>query len=108
MAADLVAYDLADPAWRPFNSAARQLVYAETGRGLRHVWVGGERIVANGRSTRVDESAVMRQIEAIMPRVRRDLDALARQADLVEPAMRALQARAFATDVGYDRYLPRA
>jgi 5-methylthioadenosine/S-adenosylhomocysteine deaminase len=108
MAADLVAYDLADPAWRPFNSAARQLVYAETGRGLRHVWVSGERIVADGRSTRIDEAGVLRQVEAMMPQVRRDIDALARQADLVEPAMRAIQARAFATDVGYDRYLPRS
>lgn len=108
MAADLVAYDLSDPAWRPFNSAARQLVYAETGRGLRHVWVGGERIVADGRSTRIDEARLMRQVEAIMPRVRRDIDALARQADIVEPAMQAIQARAFATDIGFDRYLPRS
>jgi cytosine/adenosine deaminase-related metal-dependent hydrolase len=108
MAADLVAYDLSDPAWRPFNSAARQLVYAETGRGLRHVWVGGERIVADGRSTRVDEAGVIRQVEAMMPRVRQDIDALARQADIVEPAMQAIQARAFATDIGFDRYLPRS
>ncbi len=107
MAADIVAYDLTDPAWRPFNSAARQLVYAETGRGLRHVWVGGDRIVADGRCTRIDEAGLARRLDAIMPAVGRDLDELARQADIVEPVMRKIQARAFATDLGYDRYLAR-
>ena len=108
MAADIVAFDLSDPAWRPLNSIALQLVYAETGRGLRHVWVGGRRIVQDGRCVTIDEAALGRSIDALMPRVRRDLDALARQADRVEPAFQAIQARAFATDLGYDRYLARS
>ena len=108
MAADFVAYDLADPAWRPFNSAARQLVYAETGRGLRHVWVGGDRIVRDGCCTRIDEADLMRRVEAIMPEVGRELDDLARKADIVEPFMQRIQARAFAEPLSYDRYLNRS
>src|SRR5439155_18830734 len=32
--ADLVLLDLADPAYMPFNSAVRQLVYADSGRSI--------------------------------------------------------------------------
>ncbi len=108
MAADLVAYDLSDPAWRPLNSAARQLVYGETGRGLRHVWVGGRPVVREGFCVDVDEARLAEQIDAIMPAVQHDLDRLAQQADRVEPALRAIQARAFATELGYHRYLYRS
>ncbi len=107
MAADIVAYDLSDPAWRPLNGVASQLVYAETGRGLAHVWVGGRHVVRNGRCTTIDEAALGRQVEEMMPRVRRDLDSLAKGADRVEPSFRAIQDRAFAAELGYDRYLPR-
>ena len=107
MAADMIAYDLADPAWRPLNSVARQLVYSETGRGLRHVWVGGRRVVKDGRCATLDETELGRRLEAIMPGVRRDLDVLSRKADLVEDAFRAIQDRAFGCDLGYDRYLWR-
>ncbi|WP_170149711.1 amidohydrolase family protein [Rhodoplanes roseus] len=107
MAADLVAYDLDDPAWRPFNSAARQLVFAETGRAIRHVWVAGRQVVRDGRCATYDESKLTRDLAAAMPMVRRDLDALASAADVIEPAFQAIQSRAFSTELGYDRYLPR-
>src|SRR5262249_52408119 len=41
--ANLVFLDLADPAWRPLNSAVRQLVYGETGRAVRHMMLAAER-----------------------------------------------------------------
>ncbi|MGH9811410.1 MAG: amidohydrolase family protein, partial [Terriglobia bacterium] len=43
--ADLLLFDLSDPAWKPLNSAVRQLVYAESGRGLRTVIVDGQVVV---------------------------------------------------------------
>lgn len=107
MAADMVAYDLSDPAWWPLNGVARQLVYAETGRGLRHVWVGGRLVVEDGQCRTIDEAVLGARIEEIMPRVRRDIDDLAGQADRVEGSFRAIQERAFATELGYDRYLSR-
>lgn len=107
MAADMLAFDLSDPAWRPLNSVARQLVHAESGRGLRHVWVGGRQIVREGCCITVDEAALARDIDRLMPRVRADLDALGVAADPVERHFREIQRRAFATDIGYDRYLSR-
>jgi 5-methylthioadenosine/S-adenosylhomocysteine deaminase len=107
MQADLVAYDITNPAWRPFNSAARQLVFAETGLGVRHVWVAGRQIVADGRSTMIDESALMRRLNETMPGVRKDIDALSANADKVESAFQAIQAKAFKRPMLYDRYLAR-
>jgi cytosine/adenosine deaminase-related metal-dependent hydrolase len=107
MQADLVAYDITNPAWRPFNSAARQLVFAETGVGVRHVWVAGRQIVAGGRSTMVDESALLRRLNDAMPVVRKDIDVLSASADKVESAFQAIQAKAFKRPMLYDRYLAR-
>jgi cytosine/adenosine deaminase-related metal-dependent hydrolase len=74
--ADVVLIDLADPAWRPFNSAVRQLVYSESGRAVRTVIVDGRVVVENGRVVTVDERALGEEIAALMPRVRSDVDRL--------------------------------
>jgi 5-methylthioadenosine/S-adenosylhomocysteine deaminase len=107
MQADFVAYETTHPSWRPFNSAARQLVFSETGLGVRHVWVAGRQIVADGQSTLVDEKALLRQLNETMPRVRRDIEALSANADKVEDAFQAIQSKAFARPMLYDRYLAR-
>ena len=43
--ADLVLIDLNDTAYLPYNSAARQLVYTETGRGIDSVIVDGRMVI---------------------------------------------------------------
>jgi cytosine/adenosine deaminase-related metal-dependent hydrolase len=47
--ADLVLLDLTDPAWLPLNSATRQLVFSEAGRGVDTVLVDGRVVVRGGR-----------------------------------------------------------
>jgi 5-methylthioadenosine/S-adenosylhomocysteine deaminase len=64
--ADLVLLDLDDIAYLPFNSAARQLVYTETGRGVTHVIVDGQ-VVIRGRSvTTLDEAALRQEVTDLM------------------------------------------
>ena len=43
MAADLMIFDLNEPAFVPLNSAVRQIVYAEAGRAVETVFVAGGR-----------------------------------------------------------------
>ena len=105
MEADFVACDLSDPSWQPFNSAARQLVFSEMGRSVRHVWVSGRQVVRDGRCTLVDENAIRRQLEAIMPTVRSDIDKLAARANAVDGAFQGIYERAAAERLGFDRYL---
>jgi 5-methylthioadenosine/S-adenosylhomocysteine deaminase len=107
MSADLVAYDLEDPAWRPFNSAARQLVFAETGRSVRQVWVAGRQVVRDGRCCTIDEQQLIRDVATIMPGVRTTLATLLDNAEKLRPSFEAIQKKAFGIDLGYDRYLSR-
>jgi 5-methylthioadenosine/S-adenosylhomocysteine deaminase len=106
MLADLLAVDLADPAYRPLNDLARQLVFAESGRGVRHVWVAGRHVVKDGRCTTVDEAGLMAEVESLMPAVRQDVTDLQRRAERLRPGLRRIMARAEAVARDEDRYLP--
>ena len=66
MLADLALIDLADLAYLPFNSAARQLVFSETGRGVHTVLVDGQTVLMNGRLTLVDESSFRQELADVM------------------------------------------
>ena len=66
MLADMVLLDLADPSFIPFNSAARQIVYAEGGRGVRTVIVDGRVVLEGGRLTTIDERALREEIAELM------------------------------------------
>jgi 5-methylthioadenosine/S-adenosylhomocysteine deaminase len=107
MRADLVALDLSDPAFRPLNSVARQLVYAETGRSVSHVWVDGRQVVRNGRSTTINESALLDEIADLMPEVSRQLEKLRRDANALSSIFATLQRQAWSGQMSYDRYLQR-
>jgi 5-methylthioadenosine/S-adenosylhomocysteine deaminase len=56
--ADLVVHDASAPQWAPPGDVALQLVWGTDGRSVRDVVVGGEVVVRDGRSTRVDEAAL--------------------------------------------------
>ena len=57
--ADMVLIDLTDPSFLPLNSALRQLVYTEGGRGVKTVIVGGRVVIDDGRLTTMDEAALI-------------------------------------------------
>jgi 5-methylthioadenosine/S-adenosylhomocysteine deaminase len=63
--ANLTFIDLTDPSWRPLNSGVRQLVYAETGRAVRHVMVQGNLVVSDGRMVSVDETRLGEDAERL-------------------------------------------
>ncbi|HEY9556415.1 MAG TPA: amidohydrolase family protein, partial [Acidimicrobiales bacterium] len=56
--ADLVVHDASGPQWAPDGDVALQLVWGTDGRTVRDVVVGGDVVVRDGRSTRVDELAL--------------------------------------------------
>jgi 5-methylthioadenosine/S-adenosylhomocysteine deaminase len=103
--ADLALLDLSDGAWVPFNSAVRQLVYGESGRGVRTVIVDGKVVVEQGRVNTVDERALREEIEGLMPRVRGDVDKLRAGYAEVRGHIDAAQSRARAVPLPMDRYV---
>jgi cytosine/adenosine deaminase-related metal-dependent hydrolase len=106
MAADLVLLDLSDIAYVPLNSAARQVVFAEAGRGVHTVIVDGEVLVANRRLTRLDEAALRGEVEEAMAAFRRDYAGVAARGAEAAPYLLDANARVARHDVGLDRYAP--
>ena len=107
MTADLMILDLKEPAFVPFNSAARQIVFAEAGRAVETVLVGGRPVVRNGKLVTVDEAALAAEMEKIAPAFRRDAQALAaRNTDLTAPLLNANR-EAWKVPLGFERYIGR-
>jgi cytosine/adenosine deaminase-related metal-dependent hydrolase len=107
MQADLVFFDLRDIAYVPFNSAARQVVFAESGRGVHSVMVGGELLLNAGRVTTIDEDALRAEAAAVMPGFRRDYARQAARAKLAEPWLLEANRRVAAHPLGPGRRLDR-
>ena len=107
MMADLMILDLRQPSFVPFNSAARQIVFSESGRAVETVLVGGRPVVRNGKLLTVDEAALAAEVEKLAPAFRRDAQALAaRNADLTAPLLSAGR-RAWKVPLGFERYIGR-
>ena len=108
MTADLMILDLKEPAFVPFNSAARQIVFSEAGRAVETVLVGGRPVVRNSKLVTVDEAALAAEVEEIAAAFRRDAQALAaRNADLIAPLLNANR-EAWKVSLGFERYIGRS
>jgi 5-methylthioadenosine/S-adenosylhomocysteine deaminase len=105
MAADLMILDLNEPAFVPFNSAARQIVFSEAGRAVETVFVGGRPVVREGRLVTVDEAALAAEAAGIAPGFRQEAAELAkRSADLIPPLLEGNRA-AWRVKLGFERYI---
>jgi guanine deaminase len=101
--ADLVLIDLTDPSWIPLNSALRQLVYTEGGRGVKTVIVGGRVVIRDGRLTTMDEAALHDEIMAVVPEFQRDYAAIKSRIERLQPYLQEAHRRIWAEDVGGNR-----
>jgi 5-methylthioadenosine/S-adenosylhomocysteine deaminase len=106
-AADLTILDLTEPAFVPFNSAARQIVFAESGRAVETVFVDGRPVVRGGKLVTLDETKLAAEAAELAPAFRRDAANLAaRNSDLVAPLLDANRA-AWKVPLGIHRYVGR-
>ncbi len=105
--ADLTLIDMSDPTWSPLNSAVRQLVHVEAGRGVRHVIVDGAVVVRDRRLTTIDEDEIYDAVEAVMPGFRRDFAAISERVKRLQPWLDAAHQRMVSTELEFDRiYIP--
>jgi cytosine/adenosine deaminase-related metal-dependent hydrolase len=106
--ADLIIIDLNDVAYLPYNSAARQLVYTEAGRGVESVIVDG-RVVINQRVVKtIDEDALRREVTDLMRHFIADYDAMVEARKSALPYMLDAHRRMWQPDIGMDRFINRA
>ncbi|MCW4153665.1 amidohydrolase family protein [Halomonas sp. 18H] len=91
--ADLVLYRLDGPAFTPLNDPLRQLVFGESGASIDSVFVEGERVVADGQLTRLDQRAISRRIEQAMTRLRPAIGEAEKQTERLRPAYERIWSR---------------
>jgi guanine deaminase len=104
--ADLALLDLHDPAFVPLNDAVAQLVYAESGRAVRHVIVDGQPVIRDGRAARIDEEALYGEIERLRPALAKELEAIRTRNARLLPYVEEAHRRTRALDVGLNRLAP--
>jgi 5-methylthioadenosine/S-adenosylhomocysteine deaminase len=105
--ADLVLIDLNDTAYLPYNSAARQLVYTESGRGIDAVIINGKMVLKDRRILTIDEDALRREVESLMRSFIDDYDAVVKSRARALPYMREAHRRMWEPDIGMNRFIAR-
>jgi cytosine/adenosine deaminase-related metal-dependent hydrolase len=105
--ADMVLIDLNDVAYLPYNSAARQLVYTEAGRGVESVVVDGRMVIKDRRVQTIDEDALRREVADLMRHFIKDYDEFVRTRQSALPHMLDAHRRMWNTDIGMNRFIGR-
>jgi 5-methylthioadenosine/S-adenosylhomocysteine deaminase len=77
-------------AYTPLNDVYGQIAYCENGSNVDTVLVDGEVVVEGGRSTLVDEDALMREAEALRRELDPDVDEETRRTRALEPNLRKM------------------
>jgi cytosine/adenosine deaminase-related metal-dependent hydrolase len=106
--ADLVLIDLNDTAYLPYNSAARQLVYTEAGRGVASVIIDGRVVMRERKVTTIDEDALRREVESLMRHFLADFDTVVKSRARALPYMREAHRKVWEADIGMNRLMGRA
>jgi 5-methylthioadenosine/S-adenosylhomocysteine deaminase len=106
--ADLILIDLNDVAYLPYNSAARQLVYTESGRGVETVMVDGRIVVKDRVVKSIDEDALRREVASLMRHFIADYDSVVESRKAALPYMLDAHRRMWEPDIGMDRFIGRA
>lgn len=104
MKADLALIDLTDYAYQPFNSAARQMVYSETGRGVDTVIVDGEIVLSGGKPVKVDWDRFRAELAEIMIKADADYAALAQRNAPAAPYLLDAARNVNRAPLGLNRY----
>lgn len=105
--ADLVLLDMKDPAYLPYNSAARQLVYTETGRAIDTVIIDGQVVVKDRKAQTIDEDALREEVVELMDGFRTDFDHIVKSRAAALPHMLKAHRRVWESDVGLQRFITR-
>jgi 5-methylthioadenosine/S-adenosylhomocysteine deaminase len=105
--ADLSLVDLATFSFVPFNSAARQLVFSETGSGVDTVLVDGEVVMERRRLQTIDEDELRQAVGVVMHGLKHDYAAVRARFENLHPYLLAAWRRAWQEDVGMQQYVGR-
>ena len=87
----------------PLNSALRQIVYTEGGRGVHTVIVDGRVVIRDRRLVTMDQTALFAQIMEVVPQFQKDFAEISTRIARLKPYLDEAHRRIWAEDVGGDR-----
>ena len=99
--------DLKDVAYLPYNSAARQLVYTETGRSITTVIIDGRIVVKDRVVQTIDEDALRREVAGMMKSFVPEYEEMVRKRAVALPYLMEAHNRVWATDLKLHRFIAR-
>ncbi len=102
--ADLVCYDLDATTLTPLNHPVRQIVYGERGAAIREVFVDGRHVIRNGRNAMVDETKLLREMQAAHAEMADTLVSSQADAAPFHDALTRVYLRALACPIAHDHY----
>ena len=105
--ADLVLLDMNDTAYLPYNSAARQLVYTETGRGIDTVIIDGRIVIENRKATTIDEAALRAEVKGMMKSFIPEYEEILKARAVALPYLRQAHDQVWAAPLKMHRFLTR-
>jgi 5-methylthioadenosine/S-adenosylhomocysteine deaminase len=105
--ADAVLIDLDSPNYCPVNSAVRQLVYGESGRGVHTVIVDGRVVVEKRELVTISQARLTADAEAARERLTPEVAAAKDRTSILLDHLLAAHDRANAYPLGFDRFLVR-
>lgn len=106
--ADMVLIDLTDVSYLPYNSAARQLVYTEAGRGVETVIVDGRPVIQDRKVTSIDEDALRREVADLMRYFVEDYDKIVESRKRALPYMLEAHRKVWNSDIDVsNRFIAR-
>ena len=105
MAADMAILDLTDPSFVPLNSAARQIVFIESGRSVETVIIDGQVVIRDRKVTTIDEKSLREEISELLKPLRREVEAVVARNARILPYLMEARRQTWAANVGFNRYV---
>ncbi|ORE95530.1 amidohydrolase [Stappia sp. 22II-S9-Z10] len=98
--ADITILDAATVQMAPRGRLAPQIVFYETGASVRDVFVGGERVLKDGKPTRFDGAAILAEGREVAARLARDSKAAVDRIAAFRPGIEAMVKRVLTDGCG--------
>ncbi len=105
--ADLVLLDMKDTAYLPYNSAARQIVYTETGRSIDTVIIDGRVVIRDRELKTIDEAALRAEVADIMKHFVPEYEAIVKERAVALPYLREAHEKVWSIPLPMQRFVER-
>ena len=92
---------------RLYNSAARQLVYTETGRSIDTVIIDGKLVMKNRVVQTIDEEALRAEVADLMKSFIPEYEEVVKHREVALPYLMEAHQRVWDTDIGLRRFIAR-